>query len=74
MGELFTPSHLILLPVLLLAYFLPTFIAGMRSAEHYGWIAVLNLLVGGTGIGWIILLLWACYDPKRSTALASSPA
>jgi hypothetical protein len=47
--------HLAFLAVL---YFLPTIIASNRGHSVAG-ILLLNLLIGWTGIGWIILLLWA---------------
>ena len=46
------------LAVLSILYFLPTIIASNRG--HYvGGIFLLNFFLGWTGIGWIILLLWA---------------
>jgi hypothetical protein len=46
------------LTVLVLLYFLPTIVASNRGHCVTG-ILLLNLLLGWTGIGWIILLLWA---------------
>jgi hypothetical protein len=46
------------LTVLILLYFLPTIIAHNRGHEITG-ILLFNLLLGWTGIGWIVMLLWA---------------
>ena len=64
MGDLLTPIHLIVLLIALPVYFLPTLIAGWRKAEHYWWIAIVNLLTGGTGAGWFVALLWASVDQR----------
>jgi len=41
-------------------YFLPTIIGVERRHQSAGGITVLNLLLGWTGLGWIIALVWAC--------------
>jgi hypothetical protein len=41
-----------------LLYFLPTIIA--RHKADFMGIFLLNLLLGWTGIGWIVALIWAC--------------
>lgn len=48
----------------LVPYFLPTFIgAKKRNAKA---IAVLNLFLGWTFVGWVVALVWACTkDPER---------
>ncbi len=46
------------LAVLALLYFLPTIIASHRG-HHVAGILLLNLFLGWTGIGWIVMLLWA---------------
>ena len=46
------------LTVLALLYFLPTIIASNRG-HHVAGILLLNLFLGWTGIGWIVMLLWA---------------
>ena len=49
-------------------YFLPTIIGhGKRDATG---IFIVNLLLGWTGIGWFVALLWACAsEPRVSTVL-----
>jgi hypothetical protein len=46
------------LAILALLYFLPTIVASNRGHSVTG-ILLLNLFLGWTGIGWILLLLWA---------------
>ena len=50
---------LIFLVVVMGMYFLPSFIASQRGREHASTIAILNLLVGWTVIGWVVLLVLA---------------
>ena len=72
MGELFTPTHVLILLPLFVLFFLPTFVAGWRKTKHYWFIAIANLLVGGTGLGWIAALIWAVYDrPHAQDARAA---
>lgn len=47
-------------------YFIPTFVAMNRDHRQAGAIAVLNLLLGWTLVGWVAALVWA--------ATATSPA
>jgi hypothetical protein len=58
--------EIILLSLLLTAalYLLPVIVA--LSREHPSWmgIAVVDLLLGWTVIGWIIALAWACSGAK----------
>ena len=68
LGEFYTPLHAILLLPLLLLFFTPTFIAGRRRAEHYWWIALSNLVVGATGVGWVVVLIWALHSESRTLA------
>ena len=63
--------HVLLVGVLaslFIAFFLiPSWIARWRNAEHFGWIVLANLVAGGTGAGWIVVLIWALYDRARTT-------
>lgn len=40
-------------------YFLPTIVANQRKHRQYAAILTLNLLLGWTGLGWIIALIWS---------------
>lgn len=44
---------------LVVAYFVPTFIANRRHTVNVGAVAVVNVLLGWTCIGWIIALAMA---------------
>jgi uncharacterized membrane protein len=44
-------------------YFLPTIIASGRHLHERGGIAMLNVFLGWTFIGWVIALIWAITAP-----------
>ena len=49
-------------------YFLPFIVAQSRRHVNVTAIAVLNLLLGWTCIGWIMALVWACtVQPERGS-------
>jgi hypothetical protein len=52
-------GEVIVLILLLLVMFLPTFIARSRNHKHKTVCIWVNLLVGWTIIGWIPLLVWS---------------
>ena len=41
-------------------YLIPTIVAFCRSHPNRWLIAVINVVLGGTGIGWLGSLVWAC--------------
>ncbi|NLR98876.1 superinfection immunity protein [Rhizobium sp. P38BS-XIX] len=43
-----------------LVYMIPTIVAFCRSHPNRWLIAVINIVLGGTGIGWLGSLVWAC--------------
>lgn len=43
----------------LLIHFLPSFIAFSREHKSRMLILLLNVVLGWTGIGWIVLMIWA---------------
>lgn len=45
--------------LIVLMYFFPSIIAGLRSHNNLASILALNLLLGWTVLGWIIALVWA---------------
>jgi hypothetical protein len=49
----------LLVEAMLLAYFLPTFIALKRRHSQFFWIALTNLLFGLSGVGWLLALSWS---------------
>ena len=55
-------SDLLILLLALIAYFLPSVVAGVRSHNNYNAILLLNLLLGWTVAGWIGALIWSATD------------
>lgn len=49
----------------LFIYFLPTIIASLKNAKNTLWIFLINLIFAGTGVGWIILMIWAIVSKKE---------
>ncbi len=59
---------IVLLIIGFLVYFLPSFI-GFRKGHKYKWIIfAMNLILGGSGIGWLIAFIWSVW-PQRSSLL-----
>jgi hypothetical protein len=57
-----------LLMILAIAlYFMPTIVAGYRHHNSLMLIMVLNILLGWTMLGWLALLIWACFGDQYST-------
>jgi len=55
--------------VVLMGYFVPALVARHRDHNNATAIAVMNLFLGWTAIGWVIALIWACSDnTKANTA------
>jgi Superinfection immunity protein len=53
--------------ILLSLYFLPTIVAKLRGVPNFGSVAVLNLFLGWTFIGWVVALAMAARSvPRRS--------
>jgi len=50
--------------IFLAAYFLPTIVACCRDVPGKFWIFVFNLLFGFSGIGYLIVFLYACGPSK----------
>jgi Superinfection immunity protein len=46
-------------------YFLPAIIAAVRHTHNVAAILILNLLVGWTGIGWLVVLVMALVSRPR---------
>ena len=50
--------------IVIVIYFIPSFIANDKKKKNTGAIFALNLLTGWTVIGWIIALVWALTHDK----------
>lgn len=47
-------------------YFAPTIIAFSRGKQNRFPIALVNLIMGWSAIGWVGCMAWACLDKTRS--------
>lgn len=47
-------------------YILPTFVAFVRGSPYTEAIAIINLFLGWTLLGWVGALVWACLPFRRS--------
>ncbi len=43
----------------LVIYFAPSLVAVVRRHRDTGWIILLNIFAGWSGLGWIAALVWA---------------
>lgn len=48
-------------------YFMPTIVAGYRHHSSVFLILILNVFFGWTMLGWLLLLIWACFGDQYST-------
>jgi hypothetical protein len=51
--------------VVIVLHFLPTIVAVLRSHHDMLAIFILNVLLGWTGIGWILALIWSFTGVRR---------
>ena len=58
-------QELLLVLLLLMPYFIPSFIAVSRHHRNKTAIIVLNIFVGWSVIGWIIALVWSFTNDKE---------
>ncbi len=49
----------------LVIVFVPAIIAWQRGSIHMLWIALLCLLAGWTGVGWVAAFVWAVVGPTE---------
>ncbi len=64
---------LFLIILLLVFYFLPTFIAGSRSHHNGMAIFLLNLLLGWTFLGWVLALIWSATAVQQKPTSQGEP-
>ena len=69
---LFIIAILIILFVIYI-YFLPANIAYSKNHENKVAILVLNILLGYTGIAWLILFFWACSATTNYIEIEKTP-
>lgn len=56
---------MLLLAIFAVAYFLPTIGAAARRHRNGGAIMLVNVLLGWTGIGWMVALIWSATGNVR---------
>ena|SRR5215469_12062895 len=56
--------NLILALLLVSGYMLPTVVAVADRHPHPGYVFILNIWSGWTGIGWLLLLVWAMWEAR----------
>lgn len=61
-------EHYLVTIVTLAAYFLPSLIAMVRDHHNKGALIITNLLLGWTGIAWLVALIWA-FTNQRETSI-----
>jgi hypothetical protein len=51
--------------IVIVMYFFPTILAGLRHKRNTPAIGMLNFWLGWTLLGWVIALVWACtFEPN----------
>lgn len=65
-GKLIVFSGLVSVPLL---YMLPTIEAKLRGHTNIASIALVNLFLGWSLIGWVVALVWAFKKPEAATAV-----
>ncbi|HYS28943.1 MAG TPA: superinfection immunity protein [Candidatus Limnocylindria bacterium] len=59
---------------LIVLYFLPTIIAGLRRSTMTVWVALIDLLAGWTVVGWIVALVMAIASARQQPNGQGPPA
>lgn len=59
-------QEIVFVLILVVLYFIPSFIAKSRNHNNKGAIIALNILLGWTFIGWVVALVWALTNNKTS--------
>ena len=66
--------HVVLVPLFLVAYFIPFFIAAGRKHRFSAAIGLINLLLGWTLIGWLAAMIWAVNRDVPESREGSAPS
>lgn len=65
---------IVLVPLFLIAYFIPFFVAAGRKHRFSAAIGLINLLLGWTVIGWLAAIIWAVNRDVREQGEDSAPS
>lgn len=60
-------EHIIITIITLAVFFLPTLIALVRDHHNKVAIIVTNLLLGWTGVVWLVALIWSFTNQKETS-------
>lgn len=63
----------VLVVIIAAAYFIPLIIAALRHVPNVGSVAVVNIFLGWTFIGWVAALAMACRSAGHSTIVNVNP-
>lgn len=63
-SELTRNQAFAILGACLLVYLIPSFVALVRGHENVVSIIVVNVLLGGTLVGWAVAMAWACASQR----------
>jgi hypothetical protein len=59
----------VVLACALFIYLLPTYVAWAKKHTNFAAIAMLNVLLGWTFVGWVVALVWAMSKPAVITVV-----
>lgn len=63
----------VVLIVVIALYFIPTIVAGLRHVPNVGSVAVVNIFLGWTFIGWVVAMAMASRSAGHSTVVNVNP-
>lgn len=66
------PELVILIPIFIIFYLLPTVIARTRRHKNILPIFVLNILLGWTFLGWVVALVWSFTAQEERNSIYKS--
>jgi len=65
-------EHVLITIISLAAYFLPSLIALVRHHHNKTALMVTNLLLGWTGVVWLVTLIWAFTSQKETSIVINN--
>jgi hypothetical protein len=71
--DLLAPLHLLLFAVAVVLYILPSALAYYRNCTSVVWIALVNVFLGWTILGWFVAIGWAAGGKVLTLPPTSAP-
>lgn len=65
-------EHVLITIITLAAYFLPSLIALVRNHHNKTALMVTNLLLGWTGVIWLVTLIWSFTNQKETSIIINN--